>query len=62
MVKVALASAVATGVFCAGFAVFIDLVTEALPMATVISLSFASGFLGSLFARLVLREYRGGDR
>ncbi|MGX9353970.1 hypothetical protein ACS3SW_02050 [Roseobacteraceae bacterium S113] len=43
-----------TGIFCAVFATVIDAVTDALTMWTVIGLAFASGFLGSLFAQLVL--------
>lgn len=49
-----LTTSVLTGVFCAGFALVIDLVTDALPMMLVIAMAFASGFLGSLFAQLVL--------
>jgi len=59
-----LLQAALTGIFCIGFALIVDLVTEALPLAQVIVLSFVSGFLGSLFAQTVLRggRARGADR
>ena len=49
-----LLTSVLTGVFCAVFATVIDVITDALNMWTVIGLAFTSGFLGSLFAQLVL--------
>ncbi|WP_425039333.1 hypothetical protein [Primorskyibacter sp. S187A] len=49
-----LVTSVLTGVFCAVFATIIDAVTDALNIWTVIALAFTSGFLGSLFAQLVL--------
>ncbi len=51
----ALLPALLTGTFCAGFATLIDVITDALTMLMVIGLAFVSGFLGSLFARLILR-------
>lgn len=45
-----------TGVFCAVFAVGVDTVFSTLPMIAGIALAFVSGFLGSLFAQLVLRR------
>lgn len=45
-----------TGVFCAAFAVGVDLLTNMLEQGQVILVSFTSGFLGSLFARFVLRR------
>jgi hypothetical protein len=51
-----LAQAALTGVFCIGFALVVDVVTDALPLLPVLMLSFASGFLGSLFAQTVLRR------
>jgi hypothetical protein len=51
-----LLTSVVTGVFCAVFAVVIDLVTDALNMWLVIALAFVSGFSGSLFAQLVLKR------
>ena len=59
MTRVILLSAVLTGAFCAVFAVGIDWLTDMLARRQVIGLSFASGFLGSLFASLVLRRGRG---
>ena len=49
-----LLSALATGVFCAGFAAVVDAVTNALTMWQVIGLALVSGFCGSVFASLVL--------
>ena len=46
--------ALLTGFFCAVFAVGIDYVTDMLERNQIILFSFTSGFLGSLFARLVL--------
>ena len=54
MTRAILMSALLTGVFCAGFAVFIDTLTDMLARNQVIIVSFISGFLGSIFARLVL--------
>lgn len=45
-----------TGAFCLVFALVIDRVTDLLSLVPVILLSFASGFLGSLFASFVLRK------
>ena len=53
-----LTTSLLTGVFCALFAVVIDLVTDALSMSVVIGLAFVSGFLGSLFAQVVLGKGR----
>ena len=62
MIRVVLMSAVLTGVFCAGFAVFIDWATDMLQRNQVIVVSFISGFLGSLFAQTVLGRWRNeGD-
>ena len=62
MIRVVLVSAVLTGVFCAGFAVFIDWATDMLQRNQVIVVSFISGFLGSLFAQTVLGRWRGGEK
>ncbi|MEM1234417.1 MAG: hypothetical protein AAGH70_09840 [Pseudomonadota bacterium] len=48
-----LIAAIATGVFCAGFAFVIDLVTDALAVWQVIGLAAVSGFCGSLFGNTV---------
>ena len=63
MIRVVLMSAVLTGVFCAGFTVFIDWATDMLQRNQVIVVSFISGFLGSLFAQTVLGRWRneGGN-
>lgn len=53
-----LLTSVLTGVVCAVFAAVIDVVTDALSMATLIGLAFMSGFLGSLFAQIVLGRTR----
>jgi len=54
-----LAQAALTGAFCIGFALVVDAVTDALSLAGLVALSFASGFLGSLVAQLVLRRAGG---
>ena len=56
MIRPILLSAVLTGIFCACFAVGIDWLTDMLQRGQVIGLSFASGFLGSLFASAVMRR------
>ena len=58
MLRTILVSAVLTGAFCAVFAVAIDWITDMLDRRQVIGLSFTSGFLGSLFAQIVLRRWR----
>jgi uncharacterized membrane protein len=45
-----------TGVFCAVFAFGVDMLTNMLAQGQVVMVSFVSGFLGSLFAKLVLRR------
>lgn len=62
MIRPVLLTAVLTGVFCSGFAVFIDWATDMLERNQVIALSFFSGFLGSLFAQLVLGRVWERDR
>ncbi len=54
MIRAFLLPAFLTGTFCAGFAVLIDITTSMLETGSVIGLAFVSGFLGSIFARLVL--------
>ena len=56
MVRAVIISAVLTGVFCGGFALFIDLATDMLDRGHVVLISFCSGFLGSLFAQIVLKR------
>ena len=51
-----LTTSVLTGVFCALFSVVVGYVADALSMNALVVLSFFSGFLGSLFAQLVLRR------
>lgn len=55
MIRAVVTTAALTGVFCAGFAMVVDLITDALPMLVAIALAFFSGFCGSLFAQFVLR-------
>ncbi len=57
MLRSILLSAVLTGIFCACFAVGIDWLTDMLESGQVAGISFASGFLGSLFASTVLRQW-----
>ena len=49
-----------TGAFCIVFALAVDAATEALSLLAIAALSFASGFLGSLFAQSALRRREGG--
>lgn len=49
-----LLAALATGVFCAGFAFVVDLITDALAMWQVIGLAAMSGFCGSLFGNTLI--------
>lgn len=58
MIRPMLLSAALTGVFCAGFAVFIDWATDMLMQNQIIVISFTSGFLGSLFAQTVLIRWK----
>ena len=51
-----LLAACLTGIFCAGFALAIDLVTDMLDRTNVLLVSFVSGFLGSLFAQIVISK------
>jgi hypothetical protein len=58
MLRPILLTAVLTGVFCAGFAVGIDFLTDMLERGSLIGISFLSGFLGSIFAQTVLGRWR----
>lgn len=58
MIRPILLTAVLTGVFCAGFAVFVDWATDMLAQGQVVTISFVSGFLGSLFAQTVLGRWK----
>ncbi|MEL7152093.1 MAG: hypothetical protein AAGK71_15245 [Pseudomonadota bacterium] len=58
MIRPILLSAALTGLFCACFAVGVDWLTDMLARGQLIGVSFASGFLGSLFASLVMRRGR----
>ena len=58
MIRPILLSAALTGIFCAVFAIGIDWLTNMLERGQVISISFVSGFLGSLFASTVLGRWR----
>lgn len=60
MIKSMLISAFLTGGFCAAFAVGIDWATDMLDRTSILMVSFASGFLGSLFAQSVLSKWRSG--
>ena len=53
-----LRAALTTGAFCAVFAVVVDLATEMLRTWQVLVAGGISGFLGSLFASLLLRRER----
>ncbi|MEM9250126.1 MAG: hypothetical protein AAGB05_15715 [Pseudomonadota bacterium] len=56
-----LVQAALTGAFCVVFALVVDVVTDALSLAPVIGLSFVSGFLGSLFASMVVGRRSGAS-
>ncbi|MEL6799294.1 MAG: hypothetical protein AAFO80_05405 [Pseudomonadota bacterium] len=58
MIRPILMSAALTGAFCAAFAVGIDYLTDMLERNQLVGVSFASGFLGSLFAQTVLGGLR----
>lgn len=58
MFRSILLTAFFTGVFCSGFAVFIDWATDMLMQNQIIAISFISGFLGSLFAQTVLGRWK----
>ncbi len=60
MLRSVLMTAAMTGLFCSGFAVFIDWATDMLERNQVVLVSFASGFFGSLIAQLVMAKWRGG--
>ncbi|NNE81016.1 MAG: hypothetical protein HKN18_12175 [Silicimonas sp.] len=62
MIRQIVLTAALTGVFCSGFAVFIDWATDMLMQNQIILISFASGFFGSLFAQTVLGRWREKDR
>ncbi|NND20972.1 MAG: hypothetical protein HKM96_09600 [Boseongicola sp.] len=58
MLRPILFTAVLTGVFCSFFAVLIDRATDMLMQNQIIAISFASGFLGSIFAQTVLGRWK----
>lgn len=58
MIRPLLLTACLTGLFCAGFASFIDYATDMLDRTSVLVISFISGFLGSIFAQTVLRGWK----
>ncbi|NRB00265.1 MAG: hypothetical protein HRU32_10650 [Rhodobacteraceae bacterium] len=62
MIRTVVMTAVLTGVFCAGFAVGVDWLTDMLQRQQVIVVSFFSGFMGSLFAQTVLGRWRERDK
>ncbi|RDC72207.1 hypothetical protein DLJ49_11250 [Rhodovulum sp. 12E13] len=53
-----LTQAALTGAFCLVFALAVDTVTDTLSVGAFLAVSFASGFLGSLFAQTALRRGR----
>jgi len=57
--RAGLAAAAATGAFCTVFTLLVSAVVDALPLLVALSLSFVSGFCGSLFARFLLK---GADK
>lgn len=61
MIRPILLSALLTGIFCSFFAVGVDWLTDMLARGQVIAVSFVSGFLGSLFASTVLRQWKNRE-
>ena len=62
MIRPILITAAMTGAFCSGFAVVIDWATDMLATGQIVVVSFASGFLGSLFAQTVMRGMGRGRK
>ena len=62
MTKLVFMTAICTGVFCAGFAVFVNFVTDALGMLSLIAVSFLSGFFGSTIGQLIVRPWQQSSR
>ena len=58
MLRASLFSAALTGLFCAGFAVFVDAITMLFSVWHLLAVSFVSGFLGSLFAAFITSRLR----
>ena len=58
MIRAILLPAVLTGIFCAFFALGVSWLTEMLERGQVFGISFVSGFLGSVFASVVLQRGR----
>ncbi|MHA6344178.1 hypothetical protein [Roseivivax sp. CAU 1761] len=56
MIKAVVLTATLTGVFCVGFTIFVAMLTEALSFLQIVGVSFVSGFLGSIFAQLVIKR------
>ncbi|MEL6169463.1 MAG: hypothetical protein AAFR35_12290 [Pseudomonadota bacterium] len=57
--RAVLLTAALTGVFCAVFAVVVDIVTDLFGLWQLMAASFLSGTLGSLVAQTVVRRWRG---
>ena len=53
MMKLALLPAALTGAFCVVFSIVVSALVGALDVAVLLIVSFASGFLGNLFAQAV---------
>lgn len=58
MLRPILTTAILTGIFCSGFAVTLDILTDMLERTNILIASFASGFFGSLFAQTVLSRLK----
>ena len=58
MIKALLLPAILTGMFCGAFAMGIDFLTDMLARQQVLVISFISGFLGSIFASVVLKRWK----
>ncbi|MDG1456569.1 MAG: hypothetical protein P8Q92_01475 [Pseudoprimorskyibacter sp.] len=50
-----LVTSLMTGIFCAGFALVVELLTDMLEAQQIAVLSFTSGFTGSLVAQFIMK-------
>lgn len=50
-----LVTSLMTGLFCAAFALVVELLTDMLEVRQIAALSFTSGFTGSLVAQFIMK-------
>jgi hypothetical protein len=56
--KAILSAALVAGVFCAGFAVIVDILSSQLNLFQTIAIAALSGFLGALVGQLFVRSQK----